>query len=465
MAALTIPAWTRRVIGASTLALGAVLALPVVASVSAEETSATPVTFTKDIVPILQDKCQACHRPGYIAPMSLMTYAETRPWARAIKARTVARQMPPWHIDRTVGIQHFDNDRSLSDAQIDLISRWVDAGAPEGDPKDMPPPKKFPNEDVWAFADRFGGPPDLVVKSTPFTVPAVAQDAWHKPTVDTGLTEPRWVRAIEIRPATVKGRRVTHHAVARLIQDEPGAREPRDSNAPITDSGDIGPGLFMEWAVGKQGEIALPNSGKLMLPGSKILWDIHYSAAGEEITDFVELGIYFYPKGQEPKYRQVLAAFSGINGGNRNIDIRPNSVWVTQNFHLMKQAGRVENFQPHMHLRGKAMAMEAILPNGKTVMLSYVSNFNFNWHVNYVYAKDAAPLLPKGTILRITAWYDNTTANKNNPDPNQWVGYGDRTVDEMGHAWVNITYMNDEDFKAEVAKQKNTESTRYSLLE
>ena len=166
--------------------------------------------------------------------------------------------------------------------------------------------RKFPNEDVWGFADRFG-PPDLIVRSTPFTVPAVAQDAWHKPTVETGLTEPRWVRAIEIRPGTVKGRRVTHHAVARLIQDEPGSREPRVSATAGADSTEIGPGLFMGWAVGKQGELALPNSGKLMLPGSKILWDIHYSAAGEEITDYVELGIYFYPKGQEPKHRRVLA--------------------------------------------------------------------------------------------------------------------------------------------------------------
>ncbi len=457
MTVRTLPTWTRRFLLFSALLLGTLLGIA--AAANAEETGTAAVTFTKDVAPILQDKCQACHRPGYIAPMSLMTFAETRPWARAIKARVVARQMPPWHIDRTVGIQHFENDRSLSDKQIDTIARWVDAGAPEGDPKDMPPPRKFPNEDVWGYADRFG-PPDLIVRSTPFTVPAVAQDAWHKPTVDTGLTEPRWVRAIEIRPGTVKGRRVTHHAVARLIQDEPGSREPRVNSAPGPDSGDIGPGLFMEWAVGKQGEIALPNSGKLMLPGSKILWDIHYSAAGEEITDFVELGIYFYPKGQDPKYRQVLASFTGIAGGNRNIDIRPNSTWVTQNFHVMKQAGRVENFQPHMHLRGKAMSMEAILPNGKTMVLSHVNNFNFNWHVNYVYAQDAAPLLPKGTILRITAWYDNTSANKNNPDPNQWVGYGDRTVDEMGHAWVNITYMSDEDYQVEVAKQKNTDATR-----
>ena len=191
-----------------------------------------------------------------------------------------------------------------------------------------------------------------------------------------------------------------------------------------------------------------------MLPGSKIIFEVHYHAVGEEITDQVELGIYFYPKGQEPKYRQVLASLSSIAGGARNIDIPPNGTFVSQNFHVMRQAGRVENFQPHMHLRGKAMSMEAILPNGTTQMLSHVNNFNFNWHNNYVYADDAAPLLPKGTILKITSWHDNTAANKNNPDPNQWVGWGDRTVDEMGHAWVNITYMSDEDFKAELERRK-----------
>ena len=127
---------------------------------------------------------------------------------------------------------------------------------------------------------------------------------------------------------------------------------------------------------------------------------------------------------------------------------------MAQNFFLMKKAGRVENFQPHMHLRGKAMSMEAILPDGRMQMLSHVNNFNFNWHVNYVYGPEAAPLLPRGTLLRITAWYDNTTANPNNPDPNQWVGFGDRTVDEMGHAWVNITYIDDEDYDIEVAKNK-----------
>ncbi|HEY1303995.1 MAG TPA: hypothetical protein VGF24_10630 [Vicinamibacterales bacterium] len=425
-------------------------ALMLTASIASAAPPDAQVTFTKDVAPIFQAKCEACHRPDSIAPMSLMTFEETRPWARAIKTRVAARQMPPWNIDKTVGIQHFENDRSLTDAQIDTIVKWVDGGALKGDPKDMPPPVKWADDTGWNFKSRFGEP-DLIVKSPPYHMPAHAQDAWYKPAVPTGVTEPRWVRAIEIRPSTIKGRRITHHALARLQQDDG-----TGGAAPTGDDADVGPGLFMEWAVGKQGEIMRPNSGKLMLPGSKIVWDIHYHAVGEDITDSVELAVYFYPKGQDPKYRQVLALFSGVTEGNRNLDIPPNAVVVNQNFHVMKQAGRVENFQPHMHLRGKAMAMEAILPNGTTQMLSYVNDFQFNWHVNYVYADDAAPLLPKGTILRITAWHDNTAANKNNPDPNQWVGWGDRTVDEMAHAWVNVTYLSDEDYQAELARRKQT---------
>jgi mono/diheme cytochrome c family protein len=436
--------------GAAVIAVSIAVFIVLPLGARAEEAS-TNVTFAKDIAPIFQEKCQACHRQGYMAPMSLVTYQEARPYAKAIKERVLKRQMPPWHIDRTVGIQQFENDRSLTDAQIEAIVRWVDAGAPQGDLKDMPPPKQFANDEIWGFTSQFGQP-DLIVRSPAYTVKAVDQDSWYRPITDTGVTEPRWVRAIEIKPSSVKGRRITHHAVARLQQDEPGSGQLLGPDGSPND--DTGPGLFMEWAVGKQGEIMRPNSGKLLLPGSKIIWDIHYHAVGEEITDSVEMAIYFYPKGQEPKYRETLAALQAIGGGRQHIDIAPNSIWVSQNLFVMQKAGRVENFQPHMHLRGKAMSMEAIMPDGKTQVLSHVSNFNFNWHVNYIYAPDAAPIFPKGTMLRITAWYDNTTANPNNPDPNQWVGFGDRTVDEMGHAWVNITYMEDADYQAEMAKKK-----------
>jgi hypothetical protein len=376
--------------------------------------------------------------------MSLVTYESARPWGRSIKARVSTRQMPPWHIDRTVGIQHFANDRSLSDEQIDTIVRWIDAGMPKGDPKDMPPPRQWPSESLWNYAARFGGPPDLIIRSEPFTMPAEAQDKWFRPTVPTGLTEPRWVRAIEMRPVTVKGRRIIHHAMGYLQQDEGPANSP------------VGPGTFMEWSVGKEGELMRPNSGRLLLPGSAIQFEVHLHAVGEEISDSVELGIYLYPKGQQPKYRQVLNALMASHG--LSLDLPPNQITVTENFFVMKMAGRIENFQPHMHLRGKAMSLEAILPDGTTQMLSFVKNFTFYWMNNYVYADDAAPLLPKGTVLHVTAWHDNTVGNKDNPDPAQWVGWGDRTVDEMAHAWVNISYMSDDDFKAEVAKRKGTES-------
>jgi hypothetical protein len=427
------------------LVVGALVGLP--APPASAQAAAPPPTFTKDVASILQAKCESCHRPNSIAPMSLVTFEETRPWARSIRARVAARQMPPWHIDKTVGIQHFANDRSLSDREIDTIVRWVNEGAPKGDPAHMPAKVKWPEEATWNYAPLFGEP-DLVITSPAYTQKGTAQDAWYKPVVPTGLTEPRWVRAIEIRPTTVRGRRITHHALARLQQDEPKEQASNDEEE------EIGAGLFMEWAVGKQGEIMRPNSGKLMLPGSKIIFDIHYHAVGEDITDSIELGIYFYPKGQEPKHRQVLGLFHAINGGSRGLDIPPHTVTTHQGVFVMKKAGRIENFQPHMHLRGKGMLMEAILPTGTTEVLSLVSDYQFNWHNNYVYADEAAPLLPRGTVLRFTAWHDNTKDNPDNPDPTQWVGWGDRTVDEMAHAWVNITYLTDEELKEEREKRK-----------
>ena len=433
----------RQVLSVGVLALGVVAVLP---SATSAQSSDPSVTFARDVAPIFQEKCEACHREGSMAPMSLVTYGETRPWARRIKAVIESREMPPWHLDQRVGIQDFKNDRSLSNEQIDTIVQWVDNGAPMGDLANMPRPMTWPEGETWNYEELFG-PPDLIIRSPAYTMPAQAQDVWYKPVVETGLTEPRWVRAIEIRPSTPEGRRITHHALARLQQEEPEFMIGNDPD-------EIGPGLFMEWAVGKQGEITRSDSGKLMLPESKIVWDIHYHAVGEEITNSAELAVYFHPKGYEPKYRQVLHLIHGIEGGSRGLDIPPNTVSVHQGFFALKKAGRVENFQPHMHLRGKAMSMEALLPDGRRRMLNHVDKYQFDWHNNYVYADDAAPLLPKGTLLRVTAWHDNTSANRDNPDPNQWVGWGDRTVDEMAHAWVNITYMSDEDLEVEIAKRE-----------
>ncbi len=410
-------------------------------------------TFAKDIVPIFQEKCEACHRKGSMAPMSLVTYEETRPWAKAIKERVITRQMPPWHLDKTVGIQQFQNDRSLTDDQIATVVRWVDAGAPLGNINQMPPPKQWPNEDEWQLAKQYGQP-DLIIKSDPYTIPAVNQDQWWRPTTDIPLTEPRWVRAVEMRPASPAGRRVTHHAIAYLLQQEPKGQAPSDD--PL--SAIAGGGILMEWAVGKQYDVYRPNTGKLLMPGAKVWWDIHYHAVGEKVEDHIELAVYLYPKGETPKYRTYLTMFNAAASSGSPLDIPPNTIAETENFHVLKQAARLENFQPHMHLRGKAMLIEAILPDGTKETISYVNNFNFNWMNNYIYAEDAAPEFPKGTVIHVKAWHDNTVAKASNPDPNQWVGWGDRTVDEMAHAWVNVTYVSDDDYKEWAAKHRPKKS-------
>jgi len=425
-------------------------------AMAAEAPANTPVTFAKEISRIFQEKCNDCHRPGTAAPMSLETYEQVRPWARSIKQRISMRQMPPWSIDKTVGIQKFANDRSLSDEQIAMIVRWVDSGAPMGDTKDMPPPQKWPSDEGWQLAKQFGREPDFVIKSDPYTMPARSQDQWWKPLADVPVTEPRWVRAVEMRPGTTQGRKITHHALAHLVQNDPDAARLSSGD----DAADSQGGILMEWAVGKNYDVFREGTGKLLLPGSHVWWDIHYHAVGEEISDHVELGVWLYPKGQEPKYRTYLTGFQATSTQGAALDIPPNSMAVTQGFHVLKQAARLENYQPHMHLRGKAMLLEAILPDGSQQIISYVGNFDFNWMTNYIFADDAAPVLPKGTIVKVTAWHDNTAANRGNPDPNQWVGWGDRTVDEMAHAWVNVTYISDEDYKAWAAEHKPANPVR-----
>ena len=433
--------------------VGALL-LPSIAA--AADVGTTPVTFAKDIVPIFQEKCQECHRKGTAAPMSLVSYEETRPWAKSIRERVITRNMPPWHIDKTVGIQHFQNDRSLSDSQIATIVRWVDSGSPMGDPKDMPQPKNFPEDEGWTLAKVYGQP-DLVLKSESYTMPAHGQDVWFKPLTEVPLTEARWVRAVEMRPGSTPGRKIMHHVLARLIQSEPGGPA-NPGAAPAADIGGgggmAGAGLLMEWAIGKNYDTYRPNCGKLLLPGSHIWWELHLHAVGEEIRDHAELAVYLYPKGEVPKYRTYLTLYGATATVGSALDIQPNSIAASQAYHLLRQPARLENFQPHMHLRGKAMSIEAILPDGSTQMLSYVDHFNFNWMNNYIYDEDSAPVLPKGTMIHVTAWHDNTRANSNNPDPDQWVGFGDRTVDEMAHAWVNVTYISEADYNEWAARHR-----------
>jgi hypothetical protein len=426
------------------------------------------VTFSKDVAPILQAKCQSCHEPGSIAPMSLISYKDARPWAKSIRQRVSTRQMPPWHIDRSVGIQKFKNDISLSDEQIATIVAWVDGGALEGNPADLPPARPVATTLYWQAEHDGYGPPDLIVRSPEYTMPAVSQDQWWRPMVDIqGLTEPRWVRMVEIRPTNIQGRKILHHSIAHIVMS---AADPDSVNRGIA-SGRRGgtpddqdlinqrPTL-MEWAIGKGYDRYPDGTGKLIMPGEKISWDQHVHAVGEDVKAGSELGIWLYPKGQEPKHRIYLVGFTGLKNGTEGLDIPPNTIAHTEGFTVLKENTVITNFQPHFHLRGKAMQVEAILPDGRSEVISYTENFNFNWMTNYIYADDVAPAFPKGTVIHVTAFYDNTSANKNNPDPNQWVGYGDRTVDEMAHAWMNVYYLSDAEYQDYLAQHKKTNTTQ-----
>ena len=404
------------------------------------------VTWTGDVAAIFQEKCQECHRPNSIAPMPLLTYEEAKLFAPVIRYRVENRVMPPWHVNPQVGIQEFTNDRGLTEAERATILAWVDQGAPEGDPALAPAAVEFNDALVWRLENQMGSPPDLVVASEPYDLAAVTQDKWFRPMTPTGLTEERWVKAIEIRPKNDASRRVVHHSLAFLLQQEDGKRGlPEDVDVPF------GPSLFMEWAVGKAGQIFRPDTGKLMMPGSQIMWEMHLHANGERVPEAqVELGVWFHD--EPPEHRTILSMFDAQ--GPHSLDIPPNEIAVTQGTFVLSAPARIENFQPHMHMRGKAMSMEAIYPNGEREMLSFVDNFQWNWQINYVYEEEAAPIVPKGTMIVTTAWHDNTAQNPYNPDPNQWVGWGDRTVDEMAHNWVDVTYLGQEEYERLIAERR-----------
>ena len=399
----------------------AVLAFPALAQAQVE------ATWAEDVMPIFQAKCQECHRPDSIAPMSLLTYEQVSAFAPLIRYRVENRVMPPWHVNPDVGIQDFINERGLTPEERETILAWVDQGAPQGDMSLAPAPLEFEEALVWRLQEQMGSPPDLVVESEPYDLPAVTQDKWFRPLVPTGLTEEKWVKAIEIRPKDAQTRQVVHHALAFLLQNETEmVGLPEDADIPL------GPRLFMEWAVGKAGQIFRPDSGKLMLPDSQILWEVHLHAMGERVPNAqVEIGVWFHE--EPPRHRTILSMLDAR--GPRSLDIPPNEIAVTQGTFVLAAPARLENFQPPMHMR------------------AFVDNFQWNWQINYVFAEDAAPLVPKGTMIITTAWHDNTENNPYNPDPTQWVGWGDRTVDEMAHNWVDVTYLGQEDYERMLAER------------
>ena len=396
------------------------------------------VTFTKDIAPILQARCQSCHRPNTFAPMSLLTYEEVRPWAKSIKQKVVAREMPPWYIDKNVGVRHFKNDVSLSDQQIATITQWVDSGAPKGDAKDMPAARKFDDSDQWHMQ------PDLIVElPKDQIVPAKGADQWIDVLVDPHITEDRYIRGIEVKP--VRGFRAVHHVTTSMKHDDD------------DDNGDNVQGTFLnEYALGKNADMFPDNAGRLIKAGTKINFNLHLHSIGQETAANVALGLKFYPKDYTPKYAETTEKI----GDPKDLDIPANEDNVRFDaYQTLAKPARLLSFQPHMHNRGKASCMEAIYPGGhKVEMLSCVSHYQFAWHLVYLYADEDQPLLPAGTILHLTSWYDNSPGNKYNPDSDNTITYGQRTIDEMGGAWVSYYNLTDDEYKQMVAARKGRQA-------
>ena len=423
--------------------IGAVAALLLPALAQAQQSAGTPaVTFARDVAPILQKRCQECHRPGSIGPMALRTFDEVRPWVRAIKQRVTAGEMPPYRYDK-VGIQHLKGDMRLSDAEIQTIVRWVDGGAPLGNVADLPAPAQFPDTSKWAYEDELG-PPDLIVPTKPYTLPAKGQDRWWRPIVPVGTTVDRCIKALSVKPS-LKGRPAAHHANSDLmVPDEKTGQYSQLERV-------------SEYASGKTGEIVPPDGCRTLPANSMIKWDVHYWPYGEEVKDdVVELGIWLYPEDhkQKAKYKQDLKSYSLLMKGGE-LEIPPNGTAMTQGFHSFKEPVRIDSFQPHGHARLVGMTAEIFHPDtGKLEMISSVSNWTNQWHTSHVYEDDYAPLLAKGDVLVLTGYYDNTAKNKGNPDPEQWVGGGSRTSDEMSHAWITVTHLDDEGYKQIVAERE-----------
>jgi len=415
------------------------------APASAAAPSVKPVTFTKDVAPILQKSCQTCHRPDQMAPMSLLTYEDARPYARAIKNKVVARLMPPWHVERNIGIQKFKDDPSLTDDEIATISAWVDQGAPKGNIADMPAPKKFDDDSIWHIR------PDLVVEM-PVThvVPANGADEFIDFIADSGLTEDRYVRAVETKPGP-GARAVTHHLLTYLIQNV----DPSEQLIGVNDVREGSNDIFLnEYAVGKNGDILPENTGKLIKAGAKVRFSVHYHSSGKETGDRSRVAMEFYPKGYVPKYHQISLQIAHADG---TLDLPAGQVTRSDGYYHFDKPVHITAIQAHMHNLGKRMCVEAILPTNTTEQLNCVG-WDFNWHKVYNYADDVSPLFPAGTVLHTILWHDNTAANRANPDPRNWRGYGQRTLDEMAFAWITWSNLTDDDYKAMVAARKKLNS-------
>ena len=419
------------------------LAAPSAALAQEPAPGAGEVTFTKDVAPILQRSCQVCHRQGEMAPMSLVTYQEVRPWARSIRNRVVNREMPPWHIDKNIGIQKFKNDTSLSDAEIAVVAAWVDAGAPRGNPADMPPPVEFPDSSEWQI-----GEPDLVVKFPAYPVPAEGPDLFGNIYTDLDMEDDRYIKAIQTRVPDDASRRVVHHALSFAV--DPGEQQMREAGET-----DIPAAMFLvEYASGKQSEIYPENSGLLLEAWRRMRLDYHLHSVGEDVEAKVELGMVFHPKGHVPEH---VRWSKQLGQHVTDLDIPAGKVVRTDGYTYFHNAARITAFQPHMHALGTYQCLELIYPSKGTPAetdLVSCAHWDYNWHMVYNYADDVAPIVPAGTVAHVISWHDNTEAFRANPDPKNWTGNGGRTIDEMAFAWLGWYDLTDEEYAQELAERR-----------
>ena len=411
------------------------------------------VTFTRDIAPILQRSCQHCHRPESVAPMSLLTYEEARPWARAMKSRTALRNergaMPPWFIEKDIGIQHYKDDPSLSESEIAAIATWADTGAPRGDPADLPPPKYVAGDmEGWRI-----GTPDLVLRSREVTVLASGADRWEPiGIVPTGLMEDRYVEAVEIREVndipkdgannTVGGRFVLHHLnySSHVVEDE----QPDAFTADTTT-------VWPVHEVGRNADIFPPDAGRILAAGSVLnLETAHLHSNGRDTKAYLEFAFKLHPVGYKPSVTWVRR----LTGNGVDISIKP--TMADQELHaytVLEQHTKILTFEPHMHAPGIRMCLEAIW--GASVQTLTCAGYDHNWVRSYVYADDAAPILPEGAILHLIGYMDTTPGNRNVADPRNWGGGGRRSVANMFIDLGEAIALTDEEFEQEMGERRD----------
>jgi len=392
-----------------TLGLAATCLLTMPAS-KAKATRQSPdslVTFTRDVAPIFYNNCTSCHRPGEIAPMSLMTYQESRPWAKAIREKVASKQMPPWHADPKHG--EFLNDRRLSQRDIDTIVAWVDGGSRQGDPKDLPAAPKY--AEGWKI-----GKPDETFSTPEQSVPADGVVSYQYLTVPTNFKEDRWITAAEIRSSA---HQVVHHVI--VFVQEPGTTRAEGR-------------LLVGFAPGEQPLVYVPGFGKRIPAGANLVFQVHYTPNGTAAKDVSTVGLIYARSAIKHTVvtRPVLQLRFAIPPGDPNYEVKSN--------YTFNEAAHLYSFMPHMHLRGKDFEYRAVFPDGTSKILLSVPKYDFSWQTYYVMKEPVA--VPKGTRIECVAHYDNSTSNKYNPDPTKEVRWGDQTWEEMMIGWMSFVYDN-----------------------